>query len=299
MVGPRCSHLCLPSSFCLQTATCFVFSPCHHHNPSSPRESPLSAVFSLSAIPAHCPSHRLHRPESIHVVRLPCAFGEAPSVSFAWPRARPMDDDRESSPASSVDFYSSDRKDNTPPPAEAQQTVPQPKRKAHDVAPTLEKKPRLDSPSPSPCLLNPCAGLPPAIWQHIFLYCSLFDLGRLLQVNRSFHSYLVDVHHVSYSDPIHGSPRLIKSESIWASARNALPIKPPKPLPAFSELRMWQLALSIRCQFCRKKGSEVSGEKPWQKGPGANGVRTIWPFGIRACGNCLKENCQTVSWSSN
>ncbi|KAF1949485.1 hypothetical protein CC80DRAFT_484454 [Byssothecium circinans] len=199
-------------------------------------------------------------------------------------------DGRESSTPSSVDFYDTEEQDQADPPPPA-------KRKAEDEdlvsAEEKQKKRKLDSPSPLACSLKPCAGLPPAVWQHVFLSCSLHDLGRLLQVNRSFHSYLTDVSSVSPSDPASGSLRLLQSESLWASARNALPIKPPKPLPGFSELQMWQLVWSKRCQFCRKESTFVPGEKIWQKGPGANGVRTIWPFGIRSCGPCLLKQCQT------
>ncbi|KAF2636601.1 hypothetical protein P280DRAFT_521902 [Massarina eburnea CBS 473.64] len=191
---------------------------------------------------------------------------------------------RESSTASSVDFYD----DGGAGPA---------KRKADALELPEEKKRKLGSPSPSPSAsLTPCAGLPPAVWQHVFLSCSLHDLGRLLQVNRSFRSYLTDVSGVSHShsDPSSsGSLRLLKSESVWASARNALPVKPPKPLAPFTELQMWQLVWSRRCQFCRKESSFAPGEKIWQKGPGANGVRTIWPFGIRSCGPCILRQCQT------
>jgi hypothetical protein len=208
-------------------------------------------------------------------------------------------DDRESSTASSVDFYGPESKPNTPP-AQHRQPVVHAKRKAEAPALPQHKKRRLGFPSSGLSALSPCAGLPPAIWQHVFLRCSLFDLGRLLQVNRSFHFYLTDVQDVSVSDPDPdpGSLRLVKSDSVWAAARNALPVKSPKPLPGFSELQMWQLVWSRRCQHCQKLGSGAAGDKVWQKGPGNDGVRTIWPFGIRACGECLTERCQTVSRSN-
>ena len=203
-------------------------------------------------------------------------------------------DERESSTASSVDFYGSEEKPSSPQPAVREHVGPV-KRKADEPVQLQPKKRRATSPTGVASAPGPCAGLPPAIWQHVFLCCSLFDLGRLLQVNRLFHSYLTDVHHVSPSDPDRGSLRLLKSESIWASVRNALPVKSPKPLPGFSELQMWQLAWSKTCQFCRKHNSGTPGEKVWQKGPRPDGVRTIWPFGIKACGNCLMERCKTVS----
>jgi hypothetical protein len=201
--------------------------------------------------------------------------------------------ERDSSPTSSVDFYETDQRPTAL--TEEAEHVATTKRKAEELAPSPEKKRKLASPSPTTCALKSCAGLLPAVWQHVFLSCSLYDLGRLLQVNRAFRSYLIDVRNVSLHDPDSGSLRLLKSESLWASARNALPVKPPKPLPGFSELQMWQLAWSRKCQFCLKESSSKPGEKIWQKGPGANGVRAIWPFGIRSCGTCLLERCKTVS----
>lgn len=203
-------------------------------------------------------------------------------------------DERESDTASSVDFYETDPKLSTPP-KESHDDAPVAKRKAEELAHTQEKKRKLDSFSEPPCALESCAGLPPAVWQHVFLSCSLSDLGRLLQVNRSFHSYLTGIRNAPLQGPESGALRLLKSESVWASARNALPVKPPKPLPGFSEMRMWRLAWAKRCQFCQKESSFIAGEKIWQKGPSSSGVRTIWPFGIKACGPCLMERCQTVS----
>ncbi|EAT87860.2 hypothetical protein SNOG_04100 [Parastagonospora nodorum SN15] len=189
--------------------------------------------------------------------------------------------ERESSVASSTDFYETAAKPvmtaNT-----AQRHVAAAKRKAEDDSSAHDKKRRLASPfSPVSSALRPCAGLPPAVWQHVFLFCSLADLGRLMQVNRSFLSCLTDVHNVPVSKPDSACLRLLKSESVWASARNALSPRPPKPFPGFTELQMWQLAWSPRCQFCGKSNSFSPGEKIWQKGPGSSGVRTIWPFGIR------------------
>lgn len=203
-------------------------------------------------------------------------------------------DDRESSVASSADFYTSET--TSPATAQAaQNTMSISKRKAEEESSAYDKKRRLASPfQRTSSDLRSCAGLPPAVWQHIFLSCSLADLGRLMQVNRSFLSYLTDVHNVSVSKPDSACLRLLKSESVWASARNALSPRPPKPFQGFSELQMWQLAWSKRCQFCSKPSSPSAGEKIWQHGPGLIGVRAIWPFGIRACGPCLMQQCQTV-----
>lgn len=205
-------------------------------------------------------------------------------------------EEREPSVASSTDFYESDRKPDTPA-WDAPNDSSSVKRKAEDQQDLHDKRRKTDASSglSTPTHLPPCAGLPPAVWQHIFLSCPLAALGRLLQVNRSFHSYLSDVRNVSPAKPDSGFLRLLKSESIWASARNAHPTKPPKPLPGFSELKMWQLVWSKKCQFCDRPSVFTPGEKIWQKGPSLTGVRTIWPFAVRACGPCLLDRCQTVS----
>lgn len=205
--------------------------------------------------------------------------------------------ERESSVASSVDFYESEGKLQAPT-ADMHTEASPAKRKAERSLSAADKKRKLDthvSPSVS-TQLGRCAGLPPAVWQHIFSFCSLADLGRLMQVNRPFHSYLTDVSHVSLSKPEHGCLHLLKSEALWASARNAYNSNAPKALPGLTELQMWQLVWPKRCQFCNKLSNTVFGEKIWQQGPGdAGGVRTIWPFAITACGPCLMQQCQTVS----
>ncbi|KAF2463021.1 uncharacterized protein BDR25DRAFT_347501 [Lindgomyces ingoldianus] len=203
-------------------------------------------------------------------------------------------EEREASITSSTDFYGSDKPDT--PGREAQNDALSTKRKAEELESSQEKKRKLEPASASATTpVTPCAGLLPEIWQHIFLSCSLADLGRLLLVNRSFHSCLTDIRHVPNVKPDSGFLRLLKSESIWAAARNAHPTKPPKPLPGFSELQMWQLVWGKRCQFCTRQNEFVTGEKIWQKGPGSTGVRTIWPFGVRACGPCLLQRCRTDS----
>jgi hypothetical protein len=206
-------------------------------------------------------------------------------VSFARGDSATMYE-RESSIASSVDFY---EMHNEASPA---------KRRAEDDSTLADKRRKLDTRVALPVSRQSRqpARLPPSVWQHIFSFCSLADLGRLMQVNRPFRSYLTDVSNVSLSKPEHGCLPLLKSEALWASARNAHNSNTPKPLPGLTEQQMWQLVWSKRCQFCNKLSTYTSGEKIWQQGPGDAGVRTIWPFAIRACGPCLMQRCQTVSW---
>jgi hypothetical protein len=205
-------------------------------------------------------------------------------------------DERESSVVSSVDFYGSDA--TAAHATAALSDAPSAKRKAEEASSDQDKKRKLDTCSSSLSSdLRRSPKLPPELWQHVFSFCSLADLGRLIQVNRAFLSHLTDVRSVSTSKSGAGRVHLLKSESLWASARNALNVKPPKPLPGFTELHMWQLAWSKTCQFCSRHDSHTPGERIWQQGPGHTGVRVIWPFAIRACGPCLLQQCQTVSWS--
>jgi hypothetical protein len=204
------------------------------------------------------------------------------------------EEEREPSVASSSDLYS-----ESDTPVATHQHAPTPtKRKAEDSAVSgPDKKRKLEpvSSSPSPSYLLPCVGLPPEIWQNVFLSCSPATLGRLLQVNRSFHSYLLDV-----QAPSKGSGRLnvIKSESIWITARKAHPTRPSKPPEGFSELELWRLIMGKKCHFCKKTSTSTPGEKPWEKGPGLDGVRIIWPFWVRACGTCLQGQCEKVITTS-
>jgi hypothetical protein len=205
--------------------------------------------------------------------------------------------ERESSVASSVDFYESEGKPNAFSGQMQYDASSAGKRKAEDASSAADKKRRLDTnvfPSISTQLRN-CAGLPPAVWQYVFSFCSLADLGRLIQVNRSFHSYLTDLSAVSLSRTENSCLHLVLSEALWASARNAYNSNAPKPLVGLTEQQMWQLVWSKRCQFCNKLATTTPGEKLWQQGPGEAGVRTVWPFAIRACGPCLMQQCQTVS----
>lgn len=206
-------------------------------------------------------------------------------------------DERESSVASSVDFYATEPPRSPPPVGDEQSDPVGTKRKAEELSCAAEKKVKTSTSCSTASSLASCARLPPQVWQHVFSFCSLTDLGRLIQVNRAFLSYLTDVTNLSSHRVEAGRLRLLKSDSLWASARNALVTKPPKPLPGLTELRMWQLAWNKTCQFCSKRfdSVSVSGEKFWEKGPGHAGLRVIWPFAIRACGPCLLQQCQTVS----
>ena len=173
-----------------------------------------------------------------------------------------------------------------------------PKRKAAELEPEPDKRRKLEQAPSTPFWLKSCAGLPPQLWQRIFSVCSPATLGRLLQVNRPFHSYLTRVSPSLCSKPSFGSgcSPLLPSETVWSAVRAAHFTKPPKPLKGFSELRMWQLTGNLNCQFCSRTPRFAPDDNDWQKGPGQSGVRTVWTFGLRACGNCLIQRCDSVSY---
>ncbi|KAF2146521.1 uncharacterized protein K452DRAFT_241344 [Aplosporella prunicola CBS 121167] len=158
------------------------------------------------------------------------------------------------------------------------------KRKADGPASTPDKRRRLHAEPALPSV----AGLPADVWQNVFLNLPPLALGRLLLVNRAFHTLLTqDV------EPAPGS-RFLSSAFIWYSARKSYFPSLPKPLVNHSELRMWQLLCGRRCQFCGKPSpSELAfSTAVWDGGPGHDGVRIIWPFGIRSCGKCLEERSE-------
>ncbi|KAH8657053.1 hypothetical protein BGZ60DRAFT_434707 [Tricladium varicosporioides] len=133
--------------------------------------------------------------------------------------------------------------------------------------------------------------LPAEIWHHIFIFCPPRMLGLLLQVNKSFNAQL------DISSPYHytlpSSTALLQSlqpDAIWRASRLLFNQGIPGPLADKSEIDMWRLACGSQCQFCTRKQSEMLAVMDqWNPGPGENGVRPVWSFGIRTCGACLEE----------
>ncbi|SPQ18919.1 650d1b4a-fcd2-468a-9761-fb579c62b0fd [Thermothielavioides terrestris] len=137
--------------------------------------------------------------------------------------------------------------------------------------------------------------LPPEIWHHIFTFCPPKSLGKLLAVNKLFNLYL---------DPASSSPRDVpgsatrgvlepmEPNAIWQASRRLFWSHMPAPLRSKTELDMWRLACSPRCQECGKLDArERSGRPdPRHPGPGPEGVTAIWTFGSRLCGSCLLKS---------
>ncbi|KAK8197244.1 uncharacterized protein BKA78DRAFT_75054 [Phyllosticta capitalensis] len=167
------------------------------------------------------------------------------------------------------------------------------KRKADGVHVASQKRRRLDLPT---SLLPSVAGLPGQVWQHVFLFLPPVTLGRLLRVNRAFYTLLTSV-----DEPSSGSQHLstlpvVSSNFIWLSARKAHFPTFPRPLMDMSELAMWRLLGGRCCQFCAKTSRQDQSwtfKSAFEDGPGLDGVRIVWPFGVRTCGRCLEAHSQT------
>jgi hypothetical protein len=143
------------------------------------------------------------------------------------------------------------------------------------------------------CLDKP--HLPPEVWHRVFTFCHPRVLGALLRVNKSFNSYIDPS---STASPAVVSPKyvlqLLSPDAIWRASRLLFHNGMPGPLAGRSELEMWKLACSSKCQFCGKT-SKFEILDQWHPGPGENGVARIWTFGVRSCGLCLEGNTTKVN----
>lgn len=144
--------------------------------------------------------------------------------------------------------------------------------------------------------------LPPELWQQVFLRLSPAMLCRCLRVSKAFHAYLTQMK----AAPVAKKDikkvrqvRLLDSETIWAEARKLYFQNMPRPLMRFSELEMLQLIGGSTCQFCHRLPAPVPATTPFNAGPGPDGVRVVWPFGIRTCGRCWEQLSIKVSFPSH
>jgi len=134
--------------------------------------------------------------------------------------------------------------------------------------------------------------LPPELWQQVFLRLSPAMLCRCLRVNKAFHAYLTQMKAAPLAKKDVKKVRqvrLLDSETIWAEARKLHFQNMPRPLMRYSELEMLQLISGSTCQFCHRLPAPVPATTPFNAGPGPEGVRVVWPFGIRTCGQCWEQ----------
>lgn len=167
-----------------------------------------------------------------------------------------------------------------------------------DTASKRIKFPRRGSNGGSPAALPlDKSNLPAELWQHIFLFLPPWTLGKLLRVNKKFFKCLTAGPGSLSADVVryHGILKCIDPSVIWATSRRNCDSSIPRPLMHRSELDMWKLILGRNCQFCQKPEMPVPKDStPWERGPGQENVRLIWPFGIRSCGNCLHAHSMKV-----
>jgi hypothetical protein len=163
---------------------------------------------------------------------------------------------------------------------------------AHDIV----KKPRMSLPiaKPGPSLLM-TAGWPPELWQQVFTYLSPAMLSRCLRVCKSFKYCLTQLKATTIprkrNTPL---ARVLESEGLWTQARKHAYPTMPRPLNGFSELRMLQLIGGAPCQSCGKPPVRSPITNVFNAGPGESGVRVIWPFHVRLCGDCFVNESLTV-----
>ncbi|KAK4235793.1 hypothetical protein C8A03DRAFT_17505 [Achaetomium macrosporum] len=149
------------------------------------------------------------------------------------------------------------------------------------------------SSSPRGCPSNLDKSLLPAeVWHHIFTFCPPKSLGNLLAVNRLFNLYLDPASSVRRDVPDFLTRGVLKSmepNAIWQASRRLFWPKVPAPLRSKTELDMWRLACSPKCQSCGKLDARGQTSHPGTRhpGPGPGGVAIIWAFGVRMCGPCL------------
>ncbi|KAK3330256.1 hypothetical protein B0H66DRAFT_611626 [Apodospora peruviana] len=134
--------------------------------------------------------------------------------------------------------------------------------------------------------------LPTEIWHHIFTFCPPKSLGNLLCVNKLFNHSLDPSSSVRPEFPVSvtkGALRSLEPNAIWQASRRLFWPLMPTPLRSKTELDMWRLACSQRCQKCQNHDArfQATSSDPWQPGPGPDGVAAVWPFASRLCLPCL------------
>ena len=142
--------------------------------------------------------------------------------------------------------------------------------------------------------------LPTELWQRIFLFMPPTALGRCLSVCKTFNIYLTRTKAApgsKKSKDTTESIRPVDSNELWSHARKIWVPNMPKVLAGYTELQTIQLVGGYSCQSCGKVPAPLTAPSAFEAGPGNHGVRVIWPFGIRTCGQCLEKNTVKVCLS--
>lgn len=155
------------------------------------------------------------------------------------------------------------------------------------------KRQRLGAPAPS---LN---DLPIAVLQRMLTFLSPLTLIKCLGTCRRLRSCLTS-EAVTIDTDRPGSLKAIGGNAVWRTSRETFCSTLPKPLGNVSEMRMLGLILGQRCEICDRLPTLVpQNTLAWNRGPGREagnvGVRTVWPFAARLCGDCFDKSCIKVS----
>jgi hypothetical protein len=148
------------------------------------------------------------------------------------------------------------------------------------------------------------ADLPFSIWKQVFNHLSPAMLARCVRVSKTFHSFLVYKDGQSNGNTpqdAKSSARPTKKEidTIWTQSKRAVFPTLPKSLQGMTDLEMFALIGASSCQSCDKVGAPSTATSIFNAGPGADGIRVIWPFRVRLCGSCLERNVAKVGHGRN
>ncbi|KAK5127081.1 hypothetical protein LTR85_008441 [Meristemomyces frigidus] len=205
--------------------------------------------------------------------------------------------------SSEMDVSASSRSASPEPDQESVHHTAGSKRKLSDAEDNLDaleqaledsttKKRKLSTPPQheAPSERSPAEALPAELWQHIFLRLSPAMLSRCLRVSKAFNTYLTKTKAQPVAKKDQKKVRLLDSDTVWAEARKLYFPNMPRPLMRCNELGMLQLIGCKTCQFCNRPPRPVPATSPFNAGPGPDGLRVVWPFGIRTCGQCWEHH---------
>lgn len=188
----------------------------------------------------------------------------------------------------------------------SQGILPRKRKSAEPGSTTDNKRVRLASRHPDypSASCDRSTQLPAETWHHVFTFVPPRTLGNLLRVNKLFNTYLDPSSLVKVLRPNSSTLRFslspLKPDAIWRISRRAFWPPMPSPLIDRTELDMWRIVCSRKCQFCLttdESGSE-KGNDAWNRGPGAKGVSPVFPFFISTCGSCIASKSTKVSLAS-
>jgi len=150
-------------------------------------------------------------------------------------------------------------------------------------------------------LLQDKSNIPPEIWHYVFTFIPPGTLTSLLRVNRAFNKLLTpsteNAKRPSTTNSRNVVLQVLDADSVWSASRKLFHPDLPRPPLSMSELDMWRLLCGRTCQFCGKLGMPATNDTPdnqFEPGPGEDGVKIIWQFGVRSCGSCLQERSEKV-----